>query len=809
MIAALSLIIALVAVIVLVLHTSGSDEAADIAQLVSILLAIPALVVPLILWWWRSRRPASPVSADLAKAKDVLTGLVIEQWRTEALVRSLDDPEPIPVHWRLTDRPELMDHPKLIASGRMSFTGRGDRPSGLAERFRRLRRRRLVITGGPGSGKTTLAIQLLLELAGSRIDDEPVPALFPVALWDIDRYPRLHDWLLVQLEQDYPALKAVELGEGAAAALARRGHILPVLDGFDELPAAGRARVITSLNASLGDRDQLILTSRTEELATAVAEAGDVLTAAAVVAPSPITPAADETYLRTCLPPAPRHDWAPVWAALRNASRPGLTALARTALGLWLIRTVYIASAADPTPLTGPLADRPETLRAHLLDHLIAATIRSRPPSTDPAEHFRPRTAWEPERARHYLAYLAHVLRSNRSYDLAWWQLPQLTIPPAGQRRIGRRVKLTAGLAVGLTMGLAFGIPVGAAAGLTGGLAVGFWLTARLALEGRSRLAAGLVTGVVFVLPVGLGVGLAVELPVGLLGGLPIGVVVGLVGGFAVRLAPEGRVRLAAGITTGFVFLVTLPVVGGAAGGSTGAITGGLAYWFAPDVVRWFDETPGYASFRLSGRMSALARRLRGALAFILLSPLAIMLAVTIADEVIDGPVDPAWRGLAGFLFAVALLTWAGVGLGMSAKAVIEWTEQPASSATALSPPAMWKSDRALTLLRTSSVAVAGGLVFGLLEGLLFGLHDGLTSGLPAGLVIGLAFGLRLGKHHAWLAAKLAHWRLARRAETPRDLMAFLDDAHRLGLLRTVGSVYQFRHAELQDHLAAAYEAPR
>lgn len=32
--------------------------------------------------------------------------------------------------------------------------------------------------------------------------------------------------------------------------------------------------------------------------------------------------------------------------------------------------------------------------------------------------------------------------------------------------------------------------------------------------------------------------------------------------------------------------------------------------------------------------------------------------------------------------------------------------------------------------------------------------------------------------------------------------MAFLEDAHRLGLLRVVGSAYQFRHAELQDHLA-------
>ncbi|MFC5827192.1 hypothetical protein [Nonomuraea insulae] len=35
-------------------------------------------------------------------------------------------------------------------------------------------------------------------------------------------------------------------------------------------------------------------------------------------------------------------------------------------------------------------------------------------------------------------------------------------------------------------------------------------------------------------------------------------------------------------------------------------------------------------------------------------------------------------------------------------------------------------------------------------------------------------------------------------------LLPFLDDMHRLGLLRTVGPVYQFRHAELQDHLAPA-----
>ncbi|GAT65838.1 NTPase [Planomonospora sphaerica] len=43
-----------------------------------------------------------------------------------------------------------------------------------------------------------------------------------------------------------------------------------------------------------------------------------------------------------------------------------------------------------------------------------------------------------------------------------------------------------------------------------------------------------------------------------------------------------------------------------------------------------------------------------------------------------------------------------------------------------------------------------------------------------------------------------------RATSLPVRLIPFLDDMHRLGLLRTTGPVYQFRHAELHDHLAAA-----
>jgi hypothetical protein len=53
-----------------------------------------------------------------------------------------------------------------------------------------------------------------------------------------------------------------------------------------------------------------------------------------------------------------------------------------------------------------------------------------------------------------------------------------------------------------------------------------------------------------------------------------------------------------------------------------------------------------------------------------------------------------------------------------------------------------------------------------------------------------------------WWSATVAGWWHTRRGRLPRDLARFLDDAHRLGLLGAAGTVYQFRHAGLQDHLA-------
>jgi hypothetical protein len=72
---------------------------------------------------------------------------------------------------------------------------------------------------------------------------------------------------------------------------------------------------------------------------------------------------------------------------------------------------------------------------------------------------------------------------------------------------------------------------------------------------------------------------------------------------------------------------------------------------------------------------------------------------------------------------------------------------------------------------------------------------------LVAGLLAGTIFGLAAGQ--AQVAFQLATAFSAGRRLLPIRLMNFLEQAHRLGLLRVVGSAYQFRHAELQDHLSA------
>ncbi|MFG1704136.1 NACHT domain-containing protein [Nonomuraea sp. M3C6] len=626
--------------------------------------------------WWRKRgAPApAPTSADIGAAKDILAGLVTQQWRDETVLRSLCDPEPMPLPWRSTEHRELADHPEIIAKGTVAFPGLDVHIADMAHNFRALRCRRLVILGGPGTGKTTLAVQLLLELLRTRQPEEPVPVLLSAARWDDRAHPRLQDWLAASLAMDYPALRAEGLGPDIPETLVARGEVLPVVDGLDELPGRARVDMLAALIRSMCETDQLILTCRTEQFAESVQEIGDVLTATAVIEPQPMSPAAASDYLRACLPPVPHPAWSRVLDALRTGAAPALSEVTSTSLGLWLVRATYIAPRVNPTPLLELGRGSAAELHDHLCDQLIPALVSARPPADGPAQPFRPQHAWSPEQVGRWLTYLSHQLTRSAEdpRDMAWWHLARYT--PT------RPVRVWAGIAIGVVVGLAFTL-----------------------LTGMPLAGAG----------------------IGLLSGLVVVIMIG----------------------------------------------------------SWFTESPGHADFKLRGRLSELLRVLRDGL---IVGALGALIGWLMASPIGAGSVGARNIGLlSGIGFVVVL-------------SLIRWVERPTTAATARSPRSTWRADRNLTVIR-----IISGLVVGLMAGAI-----GLQAQLPwsvaivGGLLLGLLFGLMLGSHHAWLAYKLTVPRLATRGRLPLRAMDFLDDAHRLGLLRAEGPYYQFRHIELQQHLA-------
>ena len=95
--------------------------------------------------------------------------------------------------------------------------------------------RRLVILGTPGSGKTVLALELLVKLLERRrdrtgdigIESKRVPIRLSLPTWNTDQ--SLQDWLISELITRY------RLAEQIVRGLIGSGYILPVLDGLDEM----------------------------------------------------------------------------------------------------------------------------------------------------------------------------------------------------------------------------------------------------------------------------------------------------------------------------------------------------------------------------------------------------------------------------------------------------------------------------------------------------------------------------------------------------------------------------------------------
>lgn len=424
---------------VLLLAWLGRWEAVERASWVA---ALAALLVTAVGTMKSRSSPVADSTELVSGAMRRLDVVVREQWQREEQLRGVQDPVPMPVRWVNAD-PGLSDHwdnvsPHPVGTPNMS----GSLPE-VADVFLAIPSRRLVVLGRAGSGKTVLTVRLTLELLQRRQPGEPVPVILPIATWNPVRQS-LVDWLTQRLATDYPWLSGrLPEGNSLADAIVRARCVLPVLDGLDEMPADLRGAAIRALNRSLGADDGVILTSRMDEYAAAVATA-DVLTAAGVVQLQPLTLPDLIRYLprttRRRTLDATSTKWDPVLGrALTDSPDTAARVLVEvlsTPLMTALARFAYSDTARDPVDLLA-IADAGgrTAVEEHLLDQFVPAVFE---PVGGTASG-----RWSAAEARRHLAFLARHMVAEGTQDLAWWRLNRL---------VPRRATATLALAGGALM---------------------------------------------------------------------------------------------------------------------------------------------------------------------------------------------------------------------------------------------------------------------------------------------------------------------------------------------------------------------
>ncbi|MGW8994963.1 NACHT domain-containing protein [Streptomyces zhihengii] len=418
----------------------------------------------------------------------------------------------------------------------------------IAEYFRAVRPRRLVIAGAPGSGKTVLALELVLALASGRSEGDPVPVRIPMAQWDTSH--NLSGLLVDHLVQ------ALDWPRQMAGKLVAHGMVLPVLDGLDEMdppradgspdPRAPRARAaLRHLNAHQSglDAGPLVLTSRIAHYESLLAHEPLIDSALAVVAP--VESAAALTYLRDRC--HDRDRWQPLLDHL-SADPDGVHARAlSTPWRLGLTATVYRYH-GDPGDLLA-LHD-PGALDRHLLARYI-------PAATGPADGDASPPRYRPQQVHRWLHHLTGHLTGTGA---AAYPTTDITVhglwPLAGRRTVRAADAL-------LTFCL------------TAAVLPAAWLTPRpgeaaaavLALAGASGLAAALalspsrvdwqkrrIPGLRKPFVAGLAVNPVLATVVGVAAGIGTGTALAAAGRPSAALAAGTVVSWAAGLGAGFRF---------------------------------------------------------------------------------------------------------------------------------------------------------------------------------------------------------------------------------------------------------------
>ncbi len=301
----------------------------------------------------------------------------------------------------------------------------------------------LLILGAPGTGKTTLLLELARDLLDRAEKDEnlPIPVVFNLSSWAVRRQS-LDKWLVTELNE------RSDVPKGLAQNLVATERILPLLDGLDEVALDHREACAEAINSFRRGHGLLPIAvcSRIRDYEAL----GTKLRLRNAVVVQPLTRDQVQNYLERIGEPA---------RTLRTSLEqdPSLWELLETPLMLWVATLAYRDAPAEVLR-----EDTIDQRRRRLFANFVDAMFRRRS-----AERRYPQNqtiSWL-SRLASMLALKNQTVFHMENLDAGWLSMR----PRTHKWLMTGGVAVATGLLSGLIVGLISGLISGLLSGLTSG----------------------------------------------------------------------------------------------------------------------------------------------------------------------------------------------------------------------------------------------------------------------------------------------------------------------------------------------------